>query len=254
MTHDASILVTYDGVTAGALGRRCAVPHVEVLGETDSTLDVAHALAENDAPAGTLIVADSQRAGRGRFGRSWSSHPGRGVWCTVIERPTDVSVLDVLSLRVGLRAAEALDVFADERVGVKWPNDLALRAGKLGGVLAEARWSGASLGWVAVGIGVNVLAPPDVEDAAGLREGVQRVDVLTAIVNAVRSAAAASGAVLSPSERERYRARDLLVGRRVVSPAEGTVLGVAPSGALVVETARGPEEHRTGTVRLAEGS
>jgi BirA family biotin operon repressor/biotin-[acetyl-CoA-carboxylase] ligase len=241
----------WDGYNATDIAQRCGLPHVELYAETDSTLDVAHALAEKDAPAGTLVVADAQRAGRGRQGRAWSSPPGTGVWCAIIERPRDAKALDVLSLRVGLRAAEGLDVFAGETIRVKWPNDLVLRAGKLGGILTEARWSGASLGWVAVGVGVNVVLPSDVQGAAGLRDGVQRVEVLTAVVGAVRSAAAARGE-LSPSEIERYRERDALRGRRVISPSDGTVVGVAASGALLVETAAGREQHRAGTVRFAE--
>jgi BirA family biotin operon repressor/biotin-[acetyl-CoA-carboxylase] ligase len=250
-THDvSSTLVTWDGHTAAALAHRCAVPRVELFAETDSTLDVAHRLAEDGAPAGTVILADFQRAGRGRFGRTWSSHAGRGVWCTVIERPRDASALDVLSIRVGLRAAEALDAFAGERVGVKWPNDLVLGAGKLGGILAEARWSGPSLGWVAVGVGINVIAPPDVDTAAGLRDGVQRSDVLAGILRAVRAVCAATGS-LTPDEMRRYAARDILVGRRIVAPGLGTVSGIDSSGALLVETPRGSEPHRSGTIVFA---
>lgn len=248
-------LVMWNGYTAGALAHRCAVPHLELLSETDSTLDVAHALADGDAPAGTVVVADSQRAGRGQHGRSWSSHPGRGVWCTVIERPRgeDAKAFGVLSIRVGLRAAEALDALAGERVGVKWPNDLTLRRGKLGGILTEARWIGSSLAWVAVGVGINVVPPPDVSTAAGLRPGASRVEVLEAVVRAVRSAGAAEGE-LTDAELERYRVRDALVGRRIVSPGIGTVTGISAVGALLVEGAAGTEEHHAGTIRYAEDS
>jgi BirA family biotin operon repressor/biotin-[acetyl-CoA-carboxylase] ligase len=249
VTHDARLSVTWDGLTAAALARRCEVPHVEVLAETDSTLDVAHALAEGHAPSGTVIVADYQRAGRGRLGRTWISPPGCGVWCTVIERP-DAAALDVLSIRVGLRVADALDRFADERVGLKWPNDLVLRSGKLGGVLTEARWSGSSLAWVAIGVGVNVVAPPDI-GAAGLHQSVRRDDILQAIVRAVRSAASAPG-TLSQTELDRYHARDVLMNRRVLSPATGIVTGISASGALIIEGARGTEQYRAATIRLAE--
>lgn len=244
---------SWDGFSAEDLARRCAVPSVEILGETDSTLDVAHALASRGAPEGTLVIADTQRAGRGRFGRAWSSEPGRGVWCTVVERPRDPKALDVLSIRVGLRAAQALDAFADECVGLKWPNDLVLAAGKVGGILAEARWTGASIAWVAVGVGVNVATPSDVPTAAGLRAGVRRVDVLAAIVGAVCSAGAADGG-LSPMELTQYAERDVLKGRKISAPAVGTVTGIDASGALIVETARGSELHRAGTIRLAEDS
>lgn len=249
----ATALFRWDGLDATAVARRFGLPYVALHAEVESTQDVAHALAEQGAPAGALIVADAQRAGRGRLGRAWSSPPGSGVWCTILERPRDLRALDVLSIRVGLHVAEALDAFADETVRVKWPNDLMLGREKLGGVLVEARWSGASVSWVAIGVGVNVVAPRDVGGAAGLRAGAERVDVLAAIVAAVRSAAALRGQ-LSGEERERFQSRDALAGRHIVSPAVGRVIGVAADGALIVETAAGPEQHRAGTVRLAEDS
>jgi BirA family biotin operon repressor/biotin-[acetyl-CoA-carboxylase] ligase len=247
MTRD-TLSTEWDGHTAETLARRCGVPRIELLAETDSTQDTAHALAETGAVAGTTVVADSQRAGRGRLGRSWSSEAGQGVWCTVIERP-DASALDVLSLRVGLNCAEALDAFANTRVGVKWPNDLVLQSGKLGGILVEARWSGASLGWVAIGVGINVVAPHSVTDAAGLSPHAKREDVLVAVVRAVRAAAAASSR-FTDDELARYRRRDTLAGRRIVSPIDGVVTGISAKGELIVETATGVEHVRAGTIQL----
>jgi len=212
----------------------------------DSTLDVAHELAERGAPAGTLIVADAQRAGRGRLGRAWRSEPGRGVWSTVIERPEDVRALDVLSLRVGLYCAESLDALARRSVGVKWPNDLVVDGRKLGGVLVEARWSGDRLAWVAIGVGVNVLEP-NVEGAAGLPAGTRRIDALAAIVRSIRAAARAPGA-LTADELRRWATRDTLEGARIVSPAAGIVKGISATGALLVSTEQGIEEHRAGSV------
>jgi BirA family biotin operon repressor/biotin-[acetyl-CoA-carboxylase] ligase len=252
MTHE-STAITWDGHTADALANRCAVPRVEILAETDSTLDVAHALAEDGAPTGTLVVADAQRVGRGRLGRSWSSQRGRGVWCTLVERPRDASVLDVLSIRIGIRLAEGLDALAEERVRLKWPNDLLVRAGKIGGILAEARWSGTTLSWVAVGVGVNVVPPDNVPDAAALPSGVNRIDVLIAIVRAVRATASVEGP-LAKEELERFASRDALRDRRIVSPTRGRVAGISASGALAVETSGGREQHRAGTVRFAEES
>ena len=246
----------WDSLTAPDLADRCGIPHVELLSETSSTMDVGHALAETGAPAGTMVLADSQLAGRGRHGRLWRSEPGMGVWCTVIERPEKPDALDVLSLRVGLYCAEALDVFAGAAVGVKWPNDLVIRSaakdrnfGKLGGILVEARWSGAALIWVAIGVGINVVAPVGVPGAAGLTRAVRRVNVLEAAVGAIRAAAAAEGP-LSAEELRQYRARDAIAGRRIVTPARGVVTGVTSEGSLAVETPQGLEHFRTGSVQL----
>jgi BirA family biotin operon repressor/biotin-[acetyl-CoA-carboxylase] ligase len=252
MTHDAGV-VTWDELTADELARRCGVPRVELLAETGSTLDVAHALAESGAATGTIVVADTQRAGRGRQGRSWSSQPGRGVWCAVVERPLDARALDVLSIRIGIRLAEALDALAGQLVRVKWPNDLVVRGGKVAGILTEARWSGSVLAWVAVGVGVNVIPPDDVPSSAGLLAGTRRADVLQAVVRSVRAAAAVPGQ-LTDDELRRFAAHDLLWRRHIVSPARGVVAGISASGSLQVDTSHGREEHRAGTIRFAEDS
>src|SRR5687768_121355 len=118
LTNDERRTVSYDGATADTLRHRCGVPHLELLADTDSTQNIAHSLAERGAAAGTLVVADAQRAGRGRFGRSWSSESGAGVWCTMLERPQHASAVELLSVRVGLLVAEALDAFASQRVGL----------------------------------------------------------------------------------------------------------------------------------------
>jgi BirA family biotin operon repressor/biotin-[acetyl-CoA-carboxylase] ligase len=97
---------------AERLQRRLALPSVAYFDEIGSTLDAAHELAEQGAPAGTLVLAGAQTAGRGRMGRTWRSEPGAGLWLTIIERPTDASAIDVLSLRIGLALAPALEAFA----------------------------------------------------------------------------------------------------------------------------------------------
>jgi len=216
----------------------------EVVG---STMDEAHSLASDGAPAGTIVIADSQASGRGRNGKRWSSPP-RGVWMTVIERPDDPSVLDVLSLRIGLAAARALDTFAAEPVRVKWPNDLYVDSAKLAGVLVEARWRGDRLDWVAIGLGVNMDQPPD-QTAAVLEAGTSRIDVLCALLPELRAAAAMSGP-LTQDEMDEYAARDLARGRACTEPVRGRVIGIAPTGELLVELADSVARVRTGSLVL----
>jgi BirA family biotin operon repressor/biotin-[acetyl-CoA-carboxylase] ligase len=239
-----------DGVSGEELGRRLHLPSVILLASVASTLDLAHDLAAKGAPAGTLIVADEQTSGRGRLGRKWKSAPGAGLWLTMIERPDDPKALEVLALRVGLHLAESLDGAAGGRVGVKWPNDLHLRGLKLGGILIETRWRGASPDWVAIGIGIN-LRVPDIESATGLPENVSRLDVLDAIVPAIRAAAKAAGH-LSEGELERWSARDVARGRDISGPAPGRAAGISAAGDLLVEEGGGVTFHRSGSLIFAD--
>ena len=240
---------SYDGLTAPALAAALALPQVTLLEEVGSTMDVAHDLASAGAPAGTLVLANAQRTGRGRGGRHWSAAPGAGLWLTLVERPNDSRAVAVLSLRVGLRAARALDRFAPAAVGLKWPNDLYLLGGKLGGILVETRWRDGRPDWVAIGLGVNMRPPRDVPGATALGAGPSRPEILGELVPAVRAAAAGRGP-LTAREVEEFGRRDIAAGQACRLPLPGRVAGIADDGALVIVTAAGPVHCREGSLVL----
>ena len=242
-----SPLTVYDDRTAPELASLLGLPGVALYDEVDSTMDVAHALAGDGAPAGTLVVAEWQRAGRGRGGRRWHAAPGAGILFTLVERPNDARALEVLSLRAGLRAARALDRFASGAVSLKWPNDLYLHGAKLGGILVESRWRDGRPDWVAIGIGINRLTPPDMPEAAALGSAVDRREVLSEIVPAIRAAAAARGH-LTDVELADYARRDIAAGRTCSTPREGRVAGISADGALLIVTAAGVERSRDGSL------
>lgn len=241
----------YAGATAATIAARTGAPSVVLFDELSSTLDVAHPLACDGAPDGTLLLAERQTAGRGRGGRAWSSDARAGIWLTIIGRPADEAALEVLSLRVGLAAASALDAFAPQEVRMKWPNDLIVDGGKLGGILIESRWREKRVDWVAIGIGINCRAPRAIAHSRALREGVDRIDVLAALVPAVRAAAAAHGA-LTARELDEYARRDWAHGRRCRAPVAGVVHGIDASGALLVYTVAGDVAARSGSLILEE--
>jgi BirA family biotin operon repressor/biotin-[acetyl-CoA-carboxylase] ligase len=243
--------VLFEGESTEELERLLGLPRVELLESTTSTLDVAHRIGAEGAPAGTLIIANEQTAGRGRGGKAWQSSPGAGIWLTLIERPAESSGLGVLSLRVGLAAAEALDRFATEPIRLKWPNDLYAERGKLAGILVEARWRDQAVEWVAIGLGVNVMEPDNLENAAGLEPGTQRLDVLGELVPALRAAAQLTGP-LRADEREAFNARDMARGKACVEPAIGRVAGITPTGELLVALADSVVPFRSGSLVLKD--
>jgi BirA family transcriptional regulator, biotin operon repressor / biotin---[acetyl-CoA-carboxylase] ligase len=241
----------YDGVSAADLEAQLDLPRVLIFAEVPSTMDVAHEAAAAGAPAGTLVVADAQTAGRGRLGRSWTAHSSAGVWFTLIERPASAQNLEALPLRVGLELAPALDEFAGESVRLKWPNDLYLGTGKLAGVLSEARWRGGGTvpEWIAVGVGINLRAPASEGSAAELRAGARRLDVLASAVRAVRCAASRLGA-LSDAERACFAERDLAAGHRCTEPVAGVVAGIDAAGGLLVDVDGEVAVFRSGSLVL----
>jgi BirA family transcriptional regulator, biotin operon repressor / biotin---[acetyl-CoA-carboxylase] ligase len=236
-------------VSPGALAERLGIPRVVLFSEIGSTQDSAHELAAVGVPAGTLVLADTQTAGRGRGGRAWQSESGAGVWMTMIERPRDAGALDVLSLRVGLALASALDTLSGDGIALKWPNDLYLRGKKLAGVLVEARWRDGLPEWIAIGVGINVRAPATETMAIGLGSNATRLAVLDRCVPAIHAAAGLQGG-LKTEEVEAFDARDMAKGRACVSPAVGVVRGIDSSGALVIAVgSKGSEGSETVAMR-----
>lgn len=247
-------MTAYDGVLESALAVRWNVPRCVVFDRVSSTLDVVHELAGSGAPAGTTVVADEQLSGRGRHGRPWLSPPGRGVWLGFLIRPEDAATVGLLAVRVGLATARSLDAVGAS-VRLKWPNDLMLKDRKLGGVLCEVRWRGATPAWVAVGVGLNVHGPvaESLRGAAiALDEaspGVTRVGVLDGVLAGLRRLP--DHPRLDDAELAAYAERDWLRGRRIVEPAAGRPAGIGPDGALLVETESGHVERVIGGTVVA---
>ncbi|MEP6763839.1 MAG: biotin--[acetyl-CoA-carboxylase] ligase [Gemmatimonadaceae bacterium] len=227
------------------------VHEVVHLPTTTSTMDEAHARASRGAPAGTLIVADEQTAGRGRSGNVWESDSGQGVWFTLIERPTDAAAVDVMAIRIGLTIASAIQALAAEPIQLKWPNDLFVDAKKLAGILVEARWRERALDWVAIGVGINLQLPKNNDNAGTLQSGTSRNDVLLRVIPALRKMATIAGS-LSVNELVAWKSRDFALDRAVISPIAGVVRGLESTGALRVEDANGTlHELRSGSLVFA---
>jgi BirA family biotin operon repressor/biotin-[acetyl-CoA-carboxylase] ligase len=143
-------------LTSGMATRRIGRA-IHLFRTVDSTNDEAAVLASKGALEGTVVIADAQRRGRGRLGRSWASPGGDGIYLSVILRPAipphDAPALTLLG---GVAAAGAVQEAAGVDAGIKWPNDLMARGRKLGGILGEAAVEAPRLHHVILGIGINV--------------------------------------------------------------------------------------------------
>jgi BirA family transcriptional regulator, biotin operon repressor / biotin---[acetyl-CoA-carboxylase] ligase len=220
---------------------------------TDSTNARARELALRGAPAGTVVTAWEQSAGRGRQGRAWSAPPGRALLMSALVR--DLSRRDaLLPLAVPVAVAHACDVFAGTVCGIKWPNDVWIDGRKLSGILLEGR---PQEGWAVIGIGLNVGTgaddfPEELRDtatslaiASGSDPGVEAV--LAAVLASLEEwLQARPDAVL-----DAWRERDVLVGSAIRwNDGEGTAVGLDDSGALLVDTDSGRVALDAGEVHL----
>ncbi|HVZ41907.1 MAG TPA: biotin--[acetyl-CoA-carboxylase] ligase [Candidatus Kapabacteria bacterium] len=228
--------------------RQWGIPRFAFFETVDSTQTVLRTLAEEGAPAWTLVVANHQTAGRGQHGRRWHAQPGTSLMFSLLLRPASPEKAALLPIRVGLGAARALDRFLSGRmVALKWPNDLMLNGGKVGGVLCEAQTRSGDIA-VVVGVGINVrrfvMQLSDRDDIGvsflepWLAPGTARVDLLRGIIEELR-AFNIDAATLGPEEIEAYDRRDWLAGRELRGPVAGIARGVDASGHLLVESRSG---------------
>lgn len=125
----------------------------------ESTNTTAEALARAGAPEGTVVVAQGQKAGRGRWGRSWESPFGKNLYISTILRPhSPPEEVSVLTLVAGLAVAEMLDEDYGLIARLKWPNDIWLSGKKVGGILTELHTENGRVDYVILGLGLNVNA------------------------------------------------------------------------------------------------
>jgi BirA family biotin operon repressor/biotin-[acetyl-CoA-carboxylase] ligase len=145
---------------------------LDVFDEIESTN--SYLLAEPAPAAGCIRVAlaDHQTAGRGRRGRRWVSPPTACICLslsyTFTTPPRD---FPAATIAVGIGVARSLESLGLRGVGLKWPNDVVIRDGKLGGILTEVHTSGPGLLTVVVGVGINV----DLRDAKEVAGMVTRI-------------------------------------------------------------------------------
>ena len=135
----------------------CAGRMLHYFPSLDSTMWEAADRAGRGEPHGAVVIAEEQRAGRGRLGRVWLSPPGVNLYLSVILRPRLAAVdAPVLTLALGLAVAHAIRQTAGLECDLRWPNDVLLNGKKCCGLLTELSAEGDRVRHVIAGIGVNV--------------------------------------------------------------------------------------------------
>jgi BirA family biotin operon repressor/biotin-[acetyl-CoA-carboxylase] ligase len=219
------------------------------LAEAVSTQDEMRQAADDGAQEGSVVLAESQAAGRGRWGKSWQGKQGQSLLFTVLLNPQGRPT-GTLPLVLGLVTAEALRALGLSSASVKWPNDLWAQDRKLGGFLLETHGP-----LIVAGCGLNVAqsAPdfsPELQASASslYQEGLKlsRETLLAALLEAWQNGVevwkdAGFGPFLN-----RFEAVDALSGRSCSLRSggrafQGRYLGVDLAGALRLGLEHGQE-------------
>lgn len=233
----------------------------EHLEETDSTNRVAFDRGREGAPAGTVIVAESQSAGRGRLGRQFFSPPHQNLYTSILLRPTgSISDAPTLILGAAVAVAETVAEFLGDEsaVEIKWPNDVLIRRRKTSGILMESSAEGTRIAFAVLGIGINLNVDrkvfPDefrrhaTSLSSEIGAPVDRIAFTRTLFERLEDQVDVHSRGGFEAVRPRFEAFfrmagepvgvEEIGGRRI----DGIALGIAPNGALEVEIGAGPRQ------------
>jgi BirA family biotin operon repressor/biotin-[acetyl-CoA-carboxylase] ligase len=217
--------------------------------EVTSTNALAHDLAEQGAPHGTLVVAEAQTQGRGRRDRIWITKPGRGLAISIILRPEQKipnlwSRLHALS---ALSLAQALEGY-QLQPKIKWPNDVLLNGKKVAGILVELSWDGDHLDYFILGIGMNVTVDSVPQEfqlqfpAVSMEEVLgKEVDPYRLLVQLLEGIDTQFSTLTREDLFERWEKKLAYVGQEVLLTGpekeySGTFMGISREGMLELQT------------------
>ncbi|MCL2224412.1 MAG: biotin--[acetyl-CoA-carboxylase] ligase [Defluviitaleaceae bacterium] len=226
----------------------------------ESTNITAKQLAISGAEHGTVVLADHQTAGRGRYGRSFFSPKGCSVYMSLILRPQEIW-LDVPTLVTAFSAVavcDAIKTVCEKETQIKWVNDIFFDGKKICGISTEAvaDYESGTISWIVVGIGVNFITPQE-----GVPQELQNVigtifaaaEKPTATRNRLAAEIINNMAALDTAQRaqenflKKYRERLLFIGEEIiVSGTHGagkdftaTATDIDETGRLIVRTENG---------------
>lgn len=240
---------------------------ITCLDTVESTNQTAKELAQSGALHGTVVAADGQTGGRGRFGRTFYSPRGAGVYLSAVLRPgVTAEETGMLTIGAAVAVCRAICALSPASPQIKWVNDILIGGRKVGGILTEAA-SGLESGmleYAVVGIGLNYTTaledfPPELQSTAGslfpkgAPEGLGRNRMSAEILRQLERMAKEG---LGRGCLEEYRARSAVLGKKVWvlrggRQEEATAVEIDGRGRLVVRWKNGGTESlRSGEVSL----
>ena len=218
----------------------------------DSTMYEAVRLANAGCASGTIVGADEQTAGHGRYGRTWHSEPETGLYQSIVLRlPVEPERIPIVTLGLGLAVAAAIGRTAGAACDLRWVNDALIGGRKCAGILAQLHGDA-----VVAGIGINVNQTRFPDDVSAIATSVRiatgseqsREDLLIALLEEIDHHCEILVERGPSAILEMYaRVSSYVAGRRVTVEEggrriEGVTAGLTEAGFLRVRRDDGVEE------------
>ena len=226
---------------------------ITVLSVIDSTNNQAKKLVMDKATHGTIVLAEEQTAGRGRYGKSFLSPRGIGLYMSLVLKPSiGVSDPQMITVATAVAVCWAIEKLTDKKPQIKWVNDIYLDGKKICGILSEAvtDFESRSIESIVVGVGVDCTT-----DEAIIPEELRGIIGSLGIkeISRNRLAAEIAAGVLDCFKKlgdreiiDEYRKRSLMYGREIRYNLgnewhNASVTGISDDGGLLVRLDSGEE-------------
>ncbi len=228
-----------------------------------STNDLAAEYARNGAKEGTVILADSQTAGRGRMGRKFFSPEKNGIYMSLVLRPRfSAENALLITTAAAVAVAKTVEKHTAKKALVKWVNDIYINEKKVCGILTEGKTdSSGGLEYAILGIGVNLKKPrggfdKSIESIAGALFEDGEYDVEQIALDILEAFDGYYKNILEKPHFEEYASRNMLLGKKVDIIRAGECVGEGMAGeiaedfSLYIRTANGKIKLSTGEVSV----
>jgi BirA family transcriptional regulator, biotin operon repressor / biotin---[acetyl-CoA-carboxylase] ligase len=225
----------------------------------ESTQKIAHRLAYENAPEGTVIIAEEQQVGRGRMGRKWHSPKYTGIWMSIILRPNlPLPKAPQLTLLAAVAIVQAIEEYTGLLPEIKWPNDILINGKKITGILTELEAEADRINSVIIGIGMNVNQtkedfPSELQEIATSLlqekgERISRAELIKGIFNNLEKLYLLyldEGFLPIKLLWESYAISigKKITARTLTNSIIGTARGITEDGVLIIEDEHGKNHH-----------
>lgn len=123
----------YSGIVSSLLEEQNLISTIKVYDSVESTQTIAKQTLV-DHEDSMMILSEEQTQGRGRFNRNWASSKGKGLWMSLVLRPNvPFSMIPKFNLFIALGIRDAIQAFSNDKVAIKWPNDIYINDKKVCG-------------------------------------------------------------------------------------------------------------------------
>ena len=259
------VLIDSDYLTQQIRSKAKLFSQIEVLPTLDSTASYLTRSWQQFPGEGRICVSEHQTAGRGRKGRPWVSPFGANLYFSLgLNLPLGLSALGGLSLAVGIGLTKFLNQHCEDKISLKWPNDILVNHQKLAGILVEASGDSNDHSFLNIGIGINwdmrisdgsKIDQPWVNLRSLLRADIDRNEILALILLELDKTLTTYIEQGFESFRYDWAAQSAFYGQAVIihthnGQISGTEVGIDKSGALKLKTSEGEKVFFSGEVSL----